>query len=242
MNIFSSAASRAKKAAAEERAKKEADDETAKAAKREADEETYDKWWAREKIARPKREAEESEAEVAAKNALSELANRNNQEIEKIFKDKFKPFKESITVQFQEIKNNIKKDLIKVINDSKNTIEALDINLATITMNSSLLNNEDTLLANLNLENLVNMLNTYEEQCKKTLKNYLGSGVAIVKVTKIAGEPKPYNPRSISSEYLSNLYTPPQVDGYRYRWGGSSRSSKKRIKPIKKRRNTKRRN
>jgi len=241
MNLFTTSASRAKKAEAAERAaeraKREAEEEAAKEAAKAVAKETWAKWWEREKIDRPIREAEESAAEAKAQNALSELAKTNNKEIENIFKNKFNPLKKGIMMQFQEIKNNIKEEVNTVIERSKSTLNELKIDLATITMNPSL-NNVDNLLANLNPENLISTLNTYEEQCKRTLNNNLGSGVASVKVTKRPGEPEPYNPTRILSTYFSTFNPNPDE----YRGGGSSRSSKKRRKPIKKRRNTKRRN
>jgi hypothetical protein len=241
-SIFSSAASKAKKAEAAERAaeraKREAEEEAAKEAVKAGARANWHQWNKKEGIDKVVREREEATAAVEATTKIAELANTNNQKIENIFKDKFKPLKQSIKAQFQEIKESIKTDVNTVIADSKITIDALDINLATITMNPSL-NNVDNLLANLNPENLISTLNTYEEQCKRTLNNNLGSGVASVKVTKRLGDPEPPYPYTYGSTPVRS-YENPNPD--EYRGGGSSRSSKKRRKPIKKRRNTKRRN
>jgi len=234
MKLFYTRASRAKTA---ERAKREAEEEATREATKAVAREERAKWFERENIERPIREAQERAAEAEAQKALSELAGKNKLEIENIFKDRFKSLKESIEAQFQEIKKNIKEDVNTVIERSKSTLDELKIDLATITMNQSL-NDVDALLENLNPENLVNMLTTNEEECKMKLNSNLGSRVASVKVTKRPGVPKPYNPDSISSRNISTLNENP--DGYR--GGGSSKSSKKRRKPIKKRRNTKRRN
>ena len=182
------------------------------------------------------RATEEAKAETEASAEINALANNNDQEIEKIFNEKFNPLKESIAVQFKEISDNIKKDLNNVIEHSKITLKGLNIDLATITINQSL-NDADTLLEYLNPKNLVSMLNTYEDQCKTILKKHLGSEVATVTVTKRVGEPEPPNPDTLDFRDHGpfNRYN---EDGYR--GGGSSKSSKKR-KPIKKRRNTKRR-
>jgi hypothetical protein len=242
MNIFSSAASRAKRAEAveraAERAKIDAEEEAAKAVAKAAAKETWHQWNKKEGIDKEVREREEAAAAVEATTKIAELAKTNNKEIENIFKDKFNPLKEGIMKQFQEIKDSIKTDVNTVIERTKSTLDELKIDLATITMNPSL-NNVDTLLANLNPENLVSMLNTYEEQCKMTLNNNLGSGVARVKVTKRLGEPEPSYPYTYGSTPVRS-YENKNLDFWR--GGGSSKSSKKRRKPIKKRRNTKRRN
>ena len=226
-------------ASKEKKARMAAEMKAAEAAEKEEHEVAKVKWqkWKKDK------EVRESQEEAAAEDArtkIDELAKKNNQEIENIFNENFKPLKDSIAVQFKEISNNIKKDLNEVIADSKSTLAALNIDLATITMNQSL-NDVDTLLANLNPENLVSMLDKYEEHCKMILNKYLGNKGATVNVTKRVGEPPPANPYPVGS--WGNPYESPDRDGFRgwqYRGGGSSKSSKKR-KPIKKRRNTKRR-
>ena len=257
MSWFNSAASKEAKA----KAKVEAEAaEAARAARAEAArvrvmaaEEKWEQWNKEEKIAKEVRESKEAAAEAAARTKINDLADKNNQEIEKIFNEKFNPLKESIEAQFKEISDNIKKDLNNVIGHSIITLNGLKIDLATITINHSL-HDVDTLLEYLNPKNLVNMLNTYEEQCKTILKTNLGSEVATVTVTKKVGEPEPPKPYTLVStpvvryhgyheRFEGGGYSTSRGNRdnpYGYRGGGSSKSSKKR-KPIKKRRNTKRR-
>jgi hypothetical protein len=241
-SIFSSAASRAKKAAAEaaaaeaEAAEKEAaEKEAARVAEGRAN---WLQWNTEEGIAKKVREREEAAAALEATTKIAELAKTNNREIENIFKNKFNPLKEGIMKQFQEIKDSIRADVNAVIERSKSTLDELKIELATITMNQSL-NNVDALLENLNPKNLVNMLTTNEEECKMKLNSNLGNQVASVKVNKRLGKPEPPYPRTYGFTPVRSYESEnPDV----YRGGGSSKSSKKRRKPIKKRRNTKRRN
>ena len=250
MSWFNSAASKEAKA----KAKVEAEAaEAARAARAEAAEEKWEQWNKEEKIAKEVRESKEAAAEAAARTKINDLADKNNQELEKIFNEKFNPLKESIEAQFKEISDNIKKDLNNVIGHSIITLNGLKIDLATITINHSL-HDVDTLLEYLNPKNLVNMLNTYEEQCKTILKTNLGSEVATVTVTKKVGEPEPPKPYTLVStpvvryhgyheRFEGGGYSTSRGNRdnpYGYRGGGSSKSSKKR-KPIKKRRNTKRR-